>query len=382
MSRAMQDIFQNFGIYVHVPFCASNCGYCRFYKHAPTHAAFGLYLDALGAELNLLSPQFPKKPDTMFWGGGTPSLLPAHTLESMCAMFKNAELLPTKEWTVEVSPATVNAEKLDVLKDAGVTRISMGVQSLSQKTLDALGRRMRIAQTMRAIELISAKKFPHFSIDLIFGANGQTPEEWAADLDAAVKMPVDHISAYCLEFESGTSACAGFSTTPEKETHDASLFEYAMRFLPEHGFAQYEISNYAKTASARCLHNLSTWHMAQWAGLGPSGASQLNGFRRRNTPNLERWAQSVKSGRPEYEDIVELDANEMFSSALIFGLRMNDGVSLPALKERFTDADYDGYLAKIRPLVEDGVLMLSENGRLSLAPQSRVIADAVAVELL
>ncbi len=379
----MKKLYENFGIYLHVPFCARPCGYCRFYKKVPTKDDIDFYIETLAKEIKLFAQEheLPSTTDTMFWGGGTPSILSPQQIEKIANTF--GELLPKSEWTVEVSPSTITREKLDAFRDVGVDRISLGVQSFSEKTLKTLGRAHTLQETLNAIDLIAERNFKNFSIDLIFGANGQTQQEWLTDIEKAATAPVNHISAYCLEFESGTSSCAGLKTQQQldKNISDADLFQTAMSRLPELGFNQYEISNYALTENAQCLHNLSTWHMAQWVGFGPSAASQFSGKRYRNQASVAKWAECVNARKMQYDDIVILDDEEMYSSALIFGLRMNDGINLQELKQRFPSANFDKYEQTILALIEEN-LIEQRGEKIALTDEGKLVADSVAVELL
>ncbi len=379
----MAEIFENISAYLHVPFCAKPCGYCRFYKKIPTSEDISFYIDTLQREVNDFQTNynFERKFDTFFWGGGTPSILNEQQTESLAKIF--TPFLPTQEWTVEVSPSTITQEKLKLYKDLGVSRISLGVQSFSDTTLKRLGRAHSLENTLKAIDLIGESNFQHFSLDLIFGASGQTQDDFRKDIECAVATPVDHISAYCLEFESGTSSCAGLKTEIElkKNSDDADLFLTTMHTLKEFGFTQYEISNYARFPNAQCLHNLSTWNMAQWIGFGPAAASQFAGKRFRNTPMLKAWAEGIKCGKPKYEDIVILDDEEMFSSALIFGLRMNNGVDFTQLQKRFPSANSEQYINKLEMIAEENLLIF-KNNKVALTEEGRLYADSIAVELL
>lgn len=377
----MQAIFENFGIYAHVPFCSKPCGYCRFYKLRPGEEDIAEYVKACAIEAESLAREgVPEKVDTMFWGGGTPSSLPEGEMERLAEAL--GRFRPEREWTVEVSPSSAERGKLETLKRIGVTRISLGVQSFDEGVLRSLGRAHSLRDTLEAIDAVAEAGFKNFSIDLIFGAKGQTEKQWRDDLRRAAECPVNHISAYCLEFESGTSCCCGVLGADEigKREREAGFFEIAMDYLPALGFRQYEISNYAREGG-ECLHNLSTWHMAQWAGVGPSAASQFGGFRRRNAPNLKKWRLGIENSAPAYEDVVELDDGEMFSSALVFGLRMNDGVDLSVLRSRFPKADFGGREESVKFLESLGLLEASGD-RLRLTRAGRLVADSVAVELL
>lgn len=377
----MQAIFENFGIYAHVPFCSKPCGYCRFYKLRPKPEETAEYVRICAAEAELLAREgVPEKIDTMFWGGGTPSSLSEGDIERLAEAL--GRFRPSLEWTVEVSPSSATRGKLETLRRIGATRISLGVQSFDEGVLRSLGRAHTLKETLKAIDAVAEAGFGNFSIDLIFGAKGQTEKQWRADLRRAAQCPVNHISAYCLEFESGTSCCGGISDPMEieKREREGDFFEIAMDELPALGFKQYEISNYAR-GGGECLHNLSTWHMAQWAGIGPSAASQFGGYRRRNAPNFEKWKHGIENSAPACEDVVRLDDGEMFSSALIFGLRMNEGVDLSVLRARFPNADCGRYESSIKFLENLGLLEVSKD-RLRLTRAGRLVADSVAVELL
>lgn len=379
----MQAISENLGIYIHVPFCAKSCAYCRFYKRIPSLTDIEKYVDCVETEVDLLRLEnagtLPRA-DTVFWGGGTPSSLSEKAIQRLAKITNSADA--REEWTVEVAPTALTKSKLDLLKELGVTRISMGVQSFNQKTLDTLGRTHSLHTTRNAIEMIAEKNFKHFSIDLIFGAAGQSDEEWLADLREAAAQPVDHISAYCLESENATSACVGKVSQDKlvKEQREIQLSKIAINTLPELGFRQYEISNFSKP-KCECLHNLSTWNMAQWIGLGPSAASQWKGVRRRNPADLNVWAQAIENRFPIYEDIVKLDENELFECAIIFGLRMNVGVNLSELQTRYPRANAKKYIDIADALVKKGVL-IRENSTIRLTDDSRLIADAVALEFV
>ena len=380
----MQDIFKNFGIYLHVPFCAGECDYCRFYKRTPSRETLDAYVDAVESEIALRRSQGGEipAPQTMFWGGGTPSILSETHIEKLRRAFEKNGLLPTLEWTVEIAPANATPRKLAALRDAGVSRISMGVQSFDEKTLRTLGRKYPLKTTLEAIERVADAGFPHFSIDLIFGADGQTEEQWIADIRKAAACPVDHISAYCLEFESATSCCGGRLADEDyaQAEREGGFLEIAQTELPKLGFAQYETSNYAKSGG-ECLHNLSTWNMAQWLGFGPAAASQWHGRRMRNVPDFDAWIGGIKKCVPAECDIVPLDDEEMFSSALIFGLRMNAGVDFSLLERRFPEADSQKYRKTLEFLESEGLLEVAGD-KIRLTQNGRLVADAVAVELL
>jgi len=388
-------IFQNLsdalGVYLHVPFCARLCDFCKFYKLKPSAADFETYLGALKIEADALAAELAqsgKTPLAMFWGGGTPTALSESHLARAAKIL--SPFAPQKEWTVEAAPSTLSPAKLKLLKELGVNRISLGVQSFSQNTLNALGRPHSEAAARRAIDLILETGFEKFSVDLIFAGEGQTLDSFAADIKAAAACGANHISAYCLEFESGTSCCAGGGKNFEENAREAAFLELALEELQHLGFKQYEVSNYAREGF-ECLHNMIIWNMGEWLGLGPAAASQWAGLRRKNIDNLDLWAQGLKAGTPRYADIVKLDDEEIFSSALIFGLRLNAGVDILKLKARCPKADFDTRLKTLEALEAEGLAEIKDarsvcghvvSKRVRLTKRGRMLADAIAVELL
>jgi len=368
------------GVYVHVPFCSSTCDFCAFYQEEPKRADLDRYLDGIVKELALTKPDRPA--ETFFWGGGTPSVLPAEDMLRLGRALLDHFGQAPKEWTIEMAPSSVKADKLDALKSLGVNRISLGVQSFDDATLTALGRRQSPTQVYAAIELIRAAGFENLNFDLMFSVPGQKTETWLADLAEAVRLAPAHISTYCLTFEEDTVLwlkLAKGQVRPDIQV-DANLYETTWTFLKAAGYHQYEISNYAHKGR-ECQHNLSTWAMDEWIGLGPSAASQFNGQRYANPPDLTRWLAGVEAGTPEHVDVIPLTPTLLASDALIFGLRLNAGVNLSTLCKRFRDFSF----AKLEPLwaklIEEK--LLERNGSvIRLSRSGRLLADRVGVAIL
>src|SRR4051812_5446923 len=266
------------GVYVHVPFCASTCDFCAFYQTVPSGDAVADFLSGIAREATLV--EWPRPVSTVFWGGGTPGLLAPRDLARLAEIVRERCGGAPREWTVELAPASVTPERLAVLRDAGVTRVSMGVQSFQPALLDALGRAHTREQIDRAYERVRAAGFPSVNLDLMFALPGQTAEEWAADVREAVALAPDHLSTYCLTFEEDTALWVKLSQGRVKLDleHEARLYEATWAQLAEAGYAQYEVSNFARP-DHRCRHNLNTWRMHEWIGLGPSAASQHAGSR-------------------------------------------------------------------------------------------------------
>ncbi len=370
------------GVYVHVPFCATTCDFCAFYQTVPKGDAIARYLDGIETEAGLVE-WGGRTAATAFWGGGTPGLLKADQLERLGRIMLLYCGGQPAEWSVELAPATVTAERLAVLKGLGVTRISLGVQSFNDALLDALGRQHTPAQVYRAYELIRGQGFASVNIDLMFALPGQQETQWRADLDEAMRLAPDHLSTYCLTFEEDTALWVKLSQgkvklDPEKE---AVFYQRTWDYLGAAGFAQYEVSNFARRGHA-CAHNLNTWRMHEWVGLGPSAASQHAGWRASNPPDLGLWLTDVAAGRRATADRTALSDALLASDAVIFGLRMNDGVSLPRLRRRFPQANWTGLEDFLPKLLFGGLLTATPEGIIQLTARGRLIADAIGAEVL
>lgn len=366
------------GVYFHVPFCASTCDFCAFYQEQPKRGDIDRYLEAMEAELSLVPPG---RVETAFWGGGTPGLLPAEDLFVLGRALTRAAGRP-QEWSVELAPSSVRADKLAALKEAGVTRVSLGVQSFDEATLDTLGRRHSPKQVMEAWKLVEAAGFSSRNLDLIFAIPGQDEKRWLEDLRRVVDLAPDHISTYCLTFEEDTAMYVKMSQGKVKIDKDleANLYRKTWEHLEAQGYAQYEISNFAKPGHT-CRHNLITWEMGDWVGYGPSASSQWKGQRWTNPANLEGWMQGIEAGQPVREQTKVLTPADLLCDALVFGLRLNAGVDPFALAERFATPLPGRVRALFADLVEEGLMELVE-AQFRLTGEGRMRADAVGVAVL
>jgi len=365
-------------LYLHVPFCASSCDFCSFYQEQPKRGEIDRYLAAIERELELHPPG---RVETAFWGGGTPGLLPADDLRRLGQAMTRAAGQPS-EWSVELAPSSVRADKLAALKEMGVTRVSMGVQSFDDLTLDALGRRHSPKQIMEAWELIEAAGFASRNLDLIFAIPGQDEQRWTEDLRRAIELQPNHLSTYCLTFEEDTAMFVKLSQGKVKIDREleARLYRQTWEQLEANGYAQYETSNFARTGHA-CRHNLITWEMGSWIGYGPSAASQWGQRRWTNPANLDQWIQGIEAGTPVLEQVKDLSAADLLCDALVFGLRLNAGVNPAALAARFATPLPARVTHLFEALVEEG-LMEAAGSQVRLTGEGRMRADAVGVSIL
>jgi len=369
------------GLYVHVPFCASTCNFCAFYQEKPRRGDLDRYLAAMEMEFARLPAGRPV--DTVFWGGGTPGLLAAKDLERLGRAMREALPAPPAEWTVEMAPSTVKANKLAVLRDLGVTRISMGVQSFRGELLESLGRLHRPNQIYEAWERVREAGFPRTNLDLMFAIPGQSLGQWEADLREAARLGPDHLSTYCLTFEEDTALYVKLSQGKVSidEERELAFYERGRALLEELGYPQYEISNFARPG-AQCIHNVNTWRMREWIGCGPSAASQFAGERWQRPSNLDRWAGALARGESPKEERVSLDDRTLFIDALVFGLRMNAGVSLGAVAESFPQSGAEAEAGRLFERFAKEGLLERDGDRVALTRRGRLVADAIGSALL
>ncbi|MEO7412688.1 MAG: radical SAM family heme chaperone HemW [Opitutaceae bacterium] len=368
------------GVYLHVPFCAATCDFCAFYQTTPSAAAVENFLAGIEREMTLL--HWSRPVTTVFWGGGTPGLLAPRDLARLAETIRTRCGSGLQEWTVELAPASVTAERLSVLRDAGVTRVSMGVQSFQPALLDALGRAHTREQIDRAYDRIRAAHFPSVNLDLMFALPGQTANEWAADVREAVSRAPDHLSTYCLTFEEDTALWVKLSQGRVKldPEHEAALYEATWSQLTAAGYGQYEVSNFARPGH-ECRHNVNTWHMHEWIGLGPSAASQHDGWRGANIADLEKWLAALERGERMAVDRVAATPALLAEDALVFGLRMNAGVDLATWQERCPQAPWTTVEILLERLVNEGLAKRSGT-RIRLTDRGRLLADSVGTEVM
>ncbi|HNX05764.1 MAG TPA: radical SAM family heme chaperone HemW [Opitutales bacterium] len=369
------------GLYVHVPFCARHCEFCAFYEEPPHKADIERYL--AGVEKELARLKLPGPVGTVFWGGGTPSLLLPRDLERLARATLSVCGGAPSEWTVETTPATARPDRLCVLKDVGVTRISIGVQSFNERILTDLGRIHTTRQVEAAIRAVRDAGFANLNLDMMFALPGQELSEWESDLARAIALRPDHISTYCLSFEEDAPLYLRLMrgrTTKRTPDEEAAFYERTWDILEAAGYRQYEVSNFSH-AGHECVHNCNTWRMRQWAGVGPSAASQIGMRRYANVPSLSQWLAGIESGRPALKDVVELDEETLATDAIVFGIRMVDGVDLDELSARFPGFDWGKTAAKARELAQEGFAEF--DGRIfRLTRKGRLLADEVALEFM
>ncbi len=378
--RAVASMTQ--GLYVHVPFCLRKCAYCDFYSIPAAPDAVAAYLDALARELALAPAGF--LPTTLFIGGGTPTALPAADLGALLDLLRaRVDVARVTEWTCEANPGTVDPDKIGILKQAGVNRISLGAQSFDAQTLRLLGRIHAPDQVATAMQDLRAAGFGNINLDLIYGVPGRSLSQWGIDLAAALDLAPEHLAAYGLTLEPGTplaQACGQGQVAEAPDDDFCDQYEELRRLAAQRGFHHYELSNFSRPGF-ECRHNLIYWEGAPYLGFGPAAHSYWAGRRFGNVRDLAAYCRGLAAGTPvrEYDD--DLDPAARARELLILGLRKPDGVDRAAF-QALTGFDYQDLVGPaIRRLVAQGGL-LDEGDRLRLAPSAYLTSNAVFRELV
>ena len=371
------------GIYLHIPFCKSFCSYCDFYSVTDTDKN-ARFVDAIIAESAMRSVYLDGETvDTVYFGGGTPSLLDAEDIRRiLAALASDYTLSGDAEITLEANPDDINAGYLEQLAATGVNRLSLGIQSWNDARLKYLGRRHTAAQSAQALEEAFSAGFKNISVDLIYGIPGMTVSDLKADLDKTFSYPVTHLSAYHLTIEDGTRfgkmKKEGRLSETDEET-SAGMFSLLGSECRSRGFIHYEISNFAREGYIS-KHNSSYWKQIPYLGLGPSAHSFDTVSRQWNDSNLKRYLQSVESGVIPFER-EELDKITMFNEYLMTSLRTMWGIDLEHV-ERVYDKELHDYLVNLSEKYIRYGLMHRNKNTLVLTDQGKMISDNIIGELL
>ena len=357
-------------LYFHIPFCPKLCPYCCFYVETGAKNKTTAFLDALLREVEDASQRFTLRPQTIYFGGGTPSALTVEQLDYLLGGLRaRLDLSALTEWTFEVNPATVRAEKARLLKNAGVTRISLGVQSWDDALLKTLGRVHDAAQAEETYVTLRAAGFDNINIDLMFAVPGQTLAQWQATLARTIALRPEHVSSYCLTYEEDTAYFRQLQlgTFRQDDDRDADLFEATMDTLTAAGFDHYEISNYARPGR-ESAHNFAYWRGADYLGFGPSAFSTVGLRRWQAIPDTAEYTRRILAGESVGHFAEELSPATREGEIAAFAIRTRDGLAA---------ADLARWPAAVQEFRELGFLE-DRGGRVILTRRGKLMADAVA----
>lgn len=378
-------------LYVHIPFCRQKCRYCDFASYAGCEASMGDYVEALLAEAAVQSNRLGHPSiETVFLGGGTPSLLGSALLSRMIGGLRNLfDIAETAEFTSEANPGTLTPEWLDAAVQGGVNRLSMGMQAAQPMLLRTLGRIHDFPQVEQSVALAREHGIRNISLDLMFGLPGQTLSHWRETLTAALSLHPQHLSCYGLIPEDGTplksDLDAGRLALPDEETERA-MYDEALTCLAAHGFQQYEISNFALPGCA-CQHNLGYWRQVPYLGLGASASSMLKDSptaaytRETNPAGLADYMHMVKTADWSKRENIPISYAEARFETMVLGLRTTRGVSAGRFQQMHGLSLADCYGPKLESLHQRG-LLAHEDGWWRLTRRGMDVQNAILVELM
>ncbi len=367
---------KHLGIYIHIPFCASKCGYCDFYSLAGCDKRMGKYQDALLRHIKEAeSAMAPYYIDTVYFGGGTPSYYGAKRLMEVFNALKRAgKVLKSAEVTVECNPDSVSRHDLALMKKEGVNRISLGVQSASDDLLKIIGRRHNFTQVKKAVKLIRAAGFDNLSIDLIYGLPNQTKADWAESLAKALDLEPEHLSCYGLKLEEGTPMYDQYKDSPVIPTDDeqADMYLYTVETLQHYGYQQYEVSNFARRGKV-CRHNMKYWDLEDYLGFGPGAHSCMGNTRFSFVRSLAGYIGGVMGGGDILDEYEKLDELDRAAEYLMLGMRRGRGISQEEY-HRIYRSDFAPIEALLQEYEKDGWTKKFD-GRWCFTPQGFLLSN-------
>ncbi len=366
------------GIYLHIPFCDTKCIYCDFYS-ITNHSRKDEFIAGIIHEIQNGADRLKeKKFDTVFFGGGTPSLLSLDDFQNLFeALYSNLNISQNSEITIEANPGTLDDTKLKEFRKLPINRISFGVQSFIDTELKFLSRIHNSEQAINSIKSAQDAGFINVNLDLIFAIPGQTPESWKYNLAKALNLNTQHISAYSLIFEEGTPL---FSLFEQKKVSQADIeleremYDYTMEFLPINGFTQYEVSNYAKPGF-ECRHNLKYWEHNEYIGFGPSAASFIDNYRHVNIRDIGKYIEKISSNKNAIDFVEYIDKDTSVYEFIMLGLR-SKGIDFHKFQNTYNQDFKTKYNRTINILVNEGLALISPNN-LHLTPKGYAVCDEI-----
>ncbi|EJT5918326.1 radical SAM family heme chaperone HemW [Clostridium perfringens] len=371
-------------LYIHIPFCAQKCLYCDFPSFARKDHLRKAYIEALNKEIISLREKHNNlEINTIFIGGGTPSVLESDELECLLKEVAKLNMAKDIEYSMECNPGNLTEEKLEVMKKYGVNRISMGLQAKQDNLLKGLGR-IHNYKTFKENFLLAKKVgFNNINVDLMFGLPNQRLNEWEETLREIISLEPAHISAYSLIIEEGTAFYNLYENDKLKlptEEEERKMYHLAKKILEENGFNQYEISNYAKEGK-ECRHNLAYWNMDNWIGVGSAAASYINGKRIKNISSVEEYINSINEKGEAVEEIINNSKNDNIEEFMFMGLRKINGIDENEFKKRFSMNINDVYGEILNKYIDEG-LLIRESGRIFLSEKGIEISNVIMADFL
>lgn len=369
-------------LYIHIPFCVKKCGYCNFNSIKFKESIVEAYLDAIVKEIKLLKEKYAFK--TIFLGGGTPTALNENQLKKLLTVIEaSIDLNELVEYTIEINPGTLTTEKIDIISESRINRISLGIQSFNDKYLHLLGRIHTGHEALNTFTLLRNNGFENINIDLISSLPSQKVREWENDLNIAISMQPDHISAYSLSFETGTpfkNQLNNGTLQPINEEDDLEMYKLTINKLKGVNYEHYEISNFALNGR-KCQHNIIYWENREYVGIGAGAFSFLENNRTSNEPDVLKYIKNINADKIEISFSERLPLKYLAAETIIMGLRMSKGISNNRLLSQTGLSFKDVFSNKIYELRENGLIDF-DNSELKLTEKGLYVADSVMMEFL
>lgn len=373
------------GLYIHVPFCAQKCYYCDFNSYKIKSNEKEDYLINIEREMLLYKDEFKDKSfDTVFLGGGTPSILKVDELKRlMSKMYENFNIKEDAEITIECNPGTINKEKLEAMKKIGINRLSIGLQATQNYHLKSIGRIHTYEEFEKNYYDAIDIGFENINIDLMYALPNQKEEEWKDTLDKIIKLNPSHISAYSLILEEGTKLYDMYENNEFNlldEDTDIEMYNYTINTLKDNGYNQYEISNYSKYEK-ECKHNIIYWKCDNYLGLGPGASGYIEDIRYSNVEDLNEYNNKLKQNLKPINEENKLSDKDKIEEFIFMGLRMNEGISLDIFEKRFKIDFKDLYKNALEKLIANKLIKI-EDSNVSLTQKGREISNSVFIEFI
>ncbi len=368
-------------LYIHIPFCKQKCMYCDFPSYGNKDELMEEYIECLIKEINCKCKNFVI--DSIFIGGGTPSYLPNKLIEKLLNSINKLNLTDSIEFTIECNPGTVTEEKLKLMKNLGVNRLSLGLQAVQSSLLKSIGRIHDFKEFEESFRIARETGFNNINVDIMFGLPNQTVEQWKETLKIITSFEPEHISAYSLIIEEGTPFYEMYHSGKLKlpsEDEEREMYYTTLKLLKEKGYYQYEISNYAKKGK-ECKHNLVYWNSKEWIGVGLAAASFINGERLKNYSLIEDYINSVKNYNSTYEEIIRNTEKDNIEEFMFMGLRKIEGIEERDFESRFNKSIDEVYRNVINEYINRG-LLIREGGRIYLSRKGIELSNLVMSDFL
>ncbi len=373
------------GLYIHIPFCISKCKYCDFVSFNKINDMADQYIEAVKAEIEMYSDKLSDyEVQTIFIGGGTPSILDVVKLESIINKIHiNFNISKNIEFTIEANPGTLTESKLKKYEQMGINRLSIGLQSFNNEILKKIGRIHTADDFIQSYKMAKCAGFKNINIDLIYSLPGQNLEDWENTLRKVIEMKPEHISAYALKVEEGTAfeklLDQNKLSLPSDE-EDRQMYDMAIKLLGDNGIEQYEISNFSKKGY-ECRHNLIYWNNEEYVGIGVSAHSYINSNRYGNTMDIHEYVDLIGRRMFPIKTQESKDRHDEMVETIFLSLRLNRGIELKKFEDRFNASILDIYREKIDKLVNQGLLTIEEES-LRLTKYGMDVSNQVFVEFL